>query len=268
MKPKGEGDDSVQAIETAIRDLLSAITSLALSYDGTPLVDGQPARYAANVMVYVESSGAAPYFNNDVLAALKFVDPEIDHKYLSGVLSLCCNLSNHTGIEGSDPDPDLKPLALPVPETTKYKDKWRVLNGAPLAFANNRPEGQGDVSKLMKWCTEKGDFRTSVLDDLREYFQGHERYMKSFISWPLVDASGKPFAVVSLHANRPFILGTQERREVFQAMTAPFFFDLANCVALLRSEEEKGARPINQDQRISSTTDAEVENESDQQPGR
>ncbi len=252
-------------MKTAIRDLLSAITSLALRYDGTPLVNGQPARYAANVMVFIPSSDKPPYFDEDVLETLKFVDAEQDYLHLRGVLSLRCDLSNHTGIQASDPDPDLESLALPIPKQTKYERRWRVLNGAPLAFTNNQPEGQGDVSELMKWYEDQGDFRQQVLDDLRKYFQEHERSMKSFISWPLVDAGKKPIAVVSLHANRPYILGPRERREVFQAMTAPFFFDLANCVALLRSEEEKVARQINQDQRISSATDAEVENESDRQ---
>ena len=236
--PRRPTDGSLAVIRTAIRDLLSAITTLALRYDDTPLVSGQRARYAANVMVFVPRKDSPPYFSEEVTNTLKFVEPELDRRYLRGVLQLRRKLSTHTDVEDSNPDPKIEPLALPIPETEEHGGKSRVLDGAPLAFTTGKAQGQDDVSHFTTWCKENGDFLQPVLEELTEYFKEHES-IKSFIAWPLLDTDSLPFAVMNLHANRLSILGDRERAEIFQAMMAPFFSNLANCVSLLLSEEQE-----------------------------
>lgn len=118
-----------------------------------------------------------------------------------------------------EPDPTLKPLALPVPaldsKMSADGQRWRVLPGAPLAFVK-ATEGPAplvdlyaDTATLGRWCREHGDFSPSVVSEIEDYFCGEAgQRVRSFASLPIrrPDKTSSLIGVLNIHANRTGLL--------------------------------------------------------------
>ena len=165
---------------------------------------------------------------------------DYDRRQLHGVLLLRTDLSSSTGGEDDLVDQAIQSIALPVPDQQRdSKGRYKVLPGAPLAFATRKVDGYRDSQSLLQWCRERGDFQPSVLDRLQDYFSpgGAGQAVRSFVSRPLSEDDA-PFGVLNLHADRPDILGpAPERREVFLGMLTPFVNDLTSALLLLIEAE-------------------------------
>ena len=229
-----DGIDPSESLQAAISDLLAAIATLSLVYDGHPSVGGEPARYAANVMTFIPRQTNKPHFPDGIEGLLKFTPIEYGEQHLKGALLLREELSYSTESEKSEIDSKIGPLAFPVPINDRYKQLWRVLPGAPMAFVTRSIQGHSDTDTLVTWCEKNGDFSKPVLDELQQYLQQTRKYLRSFVSWPLVNTKDEPFAVLNIHSNMTEILGPGgERKEVFSAMISPFVFELTNAVKLM-----------------------------------
>jgi len=125
-------------------------------------------------------------------------------------------------------------VALPVPDTAERDGLWIALLGGPRAFLTARVDGYVDTSVFAEECAKRGDFRPSVLAELRNYFSdGPGREIRSFISRQLVYA-GNRIGVLNIHANRRDLLGPRlEKRETFHALATPLVHDLADALGLL-----------------------------------
>lgn len=217
---------TTEALVHVIRGTLHALASLAVVYDDQPLVDGQRARYCANVMLFI------PANPNLDRVEIQFFAPEADRRQLRGVLRLRTDLSSTSDPgDGHAPDVRVPELNLPVPLMAERDGRKIALPGAPFAFLTGNASGYNDTQTLVEWCRDQGDFLPSVQGQLVEYFStGRGRDIRSFISTPLDQELG----VLNIHANRPDILGPRiERRERFRALMTPVLQDLADAVAQL-----------------------------------
>lgn len=208
-----------------IRALLHGLASLALAYDGNPLVDGHSALYSANVMVFVPNDHAQDL-------TLKFHPPEHDRTALKGALLLRQDLSATS--TSHDPDTSVAAIALPVPQAAEKAGRWVALLGGPRAFLTGTVDGYVDTASFVQQCTTRGDFQPSVLAELENYFtDGAGSAVRSFVSRRL-EFGDESVGVLNLHANRQDLLGPRlEKRESFQALATPLVVDLAAAVAIL-----------------------------------
>jgi hypothetical protein len=218
------------ALIQVIRAVLHSLVSLALQYDDQPLVDGRPAVYSANVMLFVPNGRPT----TDV--RISFFPPTYDRARLRGLLQVRADLSATTN-SGDEhrPDEAVPQINLPVPLAADSNGRAAALPGAPYAFLSRQSAGYRDSLTLPEWCRTQGDFPPSVQDELTEYFsRGPGKAVRSFVSTPLRDELG----VLNLHANRPDLLGPRlEKRETFQALVTPLLQDLEDAlVELLKLE--------------------------------
>ncbi len=222
-----------------IRSLLNSIARLALIYDDQPLSPDGAVTYSANIMLFV----ARPIDSNwptGTVERLRFYSDDSDPDQLRGVLVLRPELSATSNIADiPDPDPGVPAIALPVPIEAKRGSRWVALPGAPKAFLTDSIDGYDDAVTLSDWCLKSGDFRPSVVDDLRHYFtDGDGKTVRSFISRPLHGLNGDTLGVLNLHSNQTNILGdVDERMPAFQAMLTPIFLDLQSAVEILLQTE-------------------------------
>jgi hypothetical protein len=214
---------------------------LALIYDDQPLGADGPVVYSANVMLWVpRPEGAWP---EGLRKRLRFCADDVDLGQLLGVLELRPDLSATSQVADlPPPDPDVPAIALPVPRDPRRNGRWQVLPGAPKAFLTERVDGYDDAATLAEWCRQTGDFRPSVIEELRLYFnEGDGNVVRSFISRPLLMPEGQKLGVLNLHSNQPDILGDfDERMPAFQAMLTPIFLELEAAIVLLIKAEAEG----------------------------
>lgn len=234
---------SEEELVHVIRGTLHAIASLALVYDDQPLMDGQRARYCANVMLFVPSG---PELDN---VEIQFFAAESDRRQLRGVLRLRTDLSSTSDPgDGHAPDANVPDLNLPVPLAAERNRRKGALPGAPFAFLTRNAAGYNDTQTIVEWCRDQGDFLPSVQQQLVEYFSsGRGRDIRSFISMPL----DRQLGVLNVHANRPDILGPRiERRETFRALITPVLQDLADAVGHLVRLDARSLRTPSDDATI------------------
>ena len=215
---------TAESLGRVIRSLLHSIASLALIYDDKPLVSGRPARYAANVMLFV------PINPEQSPGPVEFLAGDDEWKNLRGVLCIRRELSASSDTsDDPSPDPGTPTIKLPVPKTAMRNSRSAALPGAPYAFANTTTAGYQNTTTLLEWCREKGDFAPSVVDKVKDYFAtGAGKDIRSFVSTPLADECG----VLNIHADRTDLLGPQlVRREIFHALITPLLLTLGDLVA-------------------------------------
>jgi len=188
-------------------------------------------------MTFMKRRDGSLPFSNEIKKTLLFVPEDLDQGSLRGVLHLRPELSCSTLSKDNKPD-SIDMVAFPVPDEHKYKQFWKILPGAKKAFVTGKVDNHDDVETLVEWCQKHGDFTEPVLDQVRAYLEKNDS-VKSFVSFPLVDTAGQSFAVLNVHSNKECILGpSQQKRDVFHAMIAPFLYELANALRLLLIREE------------------------------
>ncbi len=200
-------------VEQSARHLLRMIATLAQEFDG----DNPDVEYAANVMLFVPSENISSPEKEFVERNLLFCDESLSVDHLHGALQLELALSTTAADNFAGPDPAMRPIALPIPKKTKIGDKYKVLPGAPIAFADRAPDLYTDATLLPDWCRKHGDFTREVIDSVEEFFRGSP--VRSFISIPLFpiaddggdDTTFEPFAILNIHSSRPGLL--KERGE-------------------------------------------------------
>jgi hypothetical protein len=227
--------DNVSTLDLGevIRAALHSLASLGLSFDDRlPSGEGRVV-YSANIMAFVP---------RDVIrrSELRFFAEDQDLNSVRGGLRILAALSA-TSDERTGPsaDANLPQISLPVPLNPKQGDKFIALPGAPLAFITGNVTGYLDTATLAKWCEDEGDFRPSVVDEVRAYFStGPGKDIRSFVSTRLNAADGSAVGVLNLHANRTDLLGPRpEKRDTFLALSTPILQDLADAVqSFLRSQ--------------------------------
>lgn len=187
----------LDVIENSIRGALGSIASLAKIFD-----DREGERYAANVMLFRKSASMSAAQEAEIAARLRFCEHGVSVKNLLGVLDLEPALSATT-VDGLNPDPFLSKFALPVPLVPKFRDLYKLLPGAPLAFVENRTDVHEDFARLRAWCDEKCDLSQSVKLELNQYLENQAEHMRSFISIPLSPQwDMAPFAVLNVHSRQ------------------------------------------------------------------
>ena len=152
-KPRVFG--GVEVARQSTRHLLRFLAVLAQKFDG----DHRESRYAANVMWYRRTEALGPTEIEAVQHRLEFVDQGVTVAKLLGILDLDQELSTVGSNERAERDPDLRPLALPVPVTARLGNRYAVLPGAPLAVVNKSPQ----------LCTETSDLDKMVQRSRRFY---------------------------------------------------------------------------------------------------
>lgn len=223
---------TTEAVERAIRVVLDGVVTLAALFDGRPY----GVTYAANIMLFQETSSLPEPDMVRLKERLKFLDPEIDARALYGVLDLQRPLSTTTGTREPEADGDLQPLALPIPASIRSGDgrRWRLLPGAPLAFVRGSMELYTDTSTLGEWCRTYGDFSGTVCGAVEAYFGSPTGMrIRSFVSFPL--ARAREIGVVNIHRDQPGLLAEKEPAKQFWPLMHPF---RTLCLQLLNAREK------------------------------
>jgi hypothetical protein len=231
-------------LEALIRSLLSAVATLAREYDPNP-------RYAANVMYFVPSSDKSWKSLNDYK---KFMPNECENSSVVGALVLDLSLtasSQITGEEGNKPDEHMSPICFPIlePYIAPTTGKFRVLPGAPLAFAEARQKDHGrqkpiyvleDLQKIRPRLEKGYDFPESVIHSL-EIEHKESEWVRSGLSFPLFETcqekghkpEEQPIGVLNLYCNQEHFLGPiDERRRLFAMTTLHLVNDIAETTRL------------------------------------
>lgn len=240
--PGAEEED----IKDAIKGCLSALVHLARIFDGNIQI-----RYAVNIMTF-EKLPTEPAELAELLKRIRFAERDADPRNWEGFLDLQCDfaLVMDDNKQGDDHltrlDDLVRPFAMPVPLEDRRVDKGRttVLPGAIEAFCH--PELVvalwQDTSELGEWCRNNAGLRTSLADDIEQYFATDPgNKIKSFASFPLgIPDSREPngykelLGVVNIHSNEINILGDAGTK-LFAPLTTPFRIMLAELLKKLSS---------------------------------
>ena len=223
---------SKEDIEHSIRIVLVGITALASSFDSNyknhVIKEGKKKDivYGANIMLFRKISDIEPEEMDEFTDCLFFCEDEIRISKLEGILVLQTNMSTNTEDDGA-PDAELRKFVLPVPQTIKSDvgDRYRVLPGAPLAYASNEMNIYKNTNSLKRWCEENGDFSPTVCAKVGDYFASDKAEgLTSFISIPLgLDSDEKDtLGVINIHRNLEDILSGEENAELFRFLLTPF----------------------------------------------
>lgn len=220
--------------------LLQGFATLASKFDAGRRDD----RFAANLMVYLSGASKEPW-----LRTLKFFDR--DPKSLAGVLALPAEFA----AVADDHDKTIPEFALPVPaDIGRSREEpggegYRILPGAPLAYARNRFEHYAATSALGQWCRDYGDFTEREKGQLNEYFATLADQIAGFMSIPIrepttaytPDAERRVLGVLNIHWDRCDRLSNAHSAKLFAAATFPLQVLLAQV--LLELLNERPPRP-------------------------
>jgi hypothetical protein len=247
-------------LEERIRTLLGMAANLAKAYD-----DRRDARYAANVMVFVQRKKEAPYFNLPEEKVRQFLPEDFGLEFLDGVLLLDPALSSAAS-EGDDKgqqDSSIEQVVFGIRSHSLHDVRWTVLPGAPMAFIKWNHEvakisadqnhlrlelrqavqGIDDLRKL-KDLIENGiageqfDLENHVLEEIEKFYNKEGQKVRSFLAFPLVEGDGTlaAFGVLNIHCDMPIFLGevspleAKRRQQTFAGIVTPLVFDIASAV--------------------------------------
>jgi hypothetical protein len=200
-------------LEWCTRVVLRLIAILAEKFDG----DHPGVRYAANIMLFRSSASLEAQEKGEIARRLEFCDESIAVENLKGVLDLEPKLSTTAEDNNAGPDPNVRPLAIPIPVNPKVDGRYKILPGAPHAFVNKEADLYTDTANLGKWCDDYGDFTQEIRRKLTHYFDENKKTIRSFISIPLFRmaedggdlAEEDPIAVLNIHSSRVGLLREQ-----------------------------------------------------------
>ncbi|MDP9113922.1 MAG: hypothetical protein M3O20_09585 [Acidobacteriota bacterium] len=216
----------------AIRAIVASAASLAESYDV-----GTGARYAANIMFFVPNLGKPPYFEDEYWKVVRFKPHwcEENRNLVDGVLILKKELSAKAGDpRAADAINDLGFIT----ENHPLSGKWRILPGAPRAFAGGLGEqkyaahGYRDVAKIGELNQQDFMIEKDILMEVEKYYsQGEGANVKSFVAFTIPrvrDQAANPLGVLNIHSDRVGMLGgAQDKFQIFAQLMAPFIGELA-----------------------------------------
>lgn len=222
-------DIEIEELADFIRTMLTAIASLAESYD-----IGSDARYAANVMFYIPKRRVEPCIEEGIWTDVRFrpkwckEDPDL----VDGVLILrkeLSSLASDTCVdEAADDIGFIISADLPA-------QKWIVLPGGPRALVRGLKEqkyavdGYDDLTTIDRLNSKDSNIEKDVIEEVKNYYK--DRKVRSFLALTLPRLQtglGNPLGVVSIHSDKPNILGGgPERYEVFAQLAAPFISEIA-----------------------------------------
>ncbi|RME12723.1 MAG: hypothetical protein D6816_00630 [Bacteroidetes bacterium] len=234
----------------AIRGVLYGYAKLAeaFSHDG----NGDQVPCSANVMVYFPSSSLNDEQRSKLQKMLIMCDSTTCIERLKGVLLLRTDLSACTKKQPGEEDDELVSIALPVPREIRITIKrgrrqvWKVLPGAPKAFALKETDFYVNSTQLLKWCSENGDFTEEVKQHIEDYFQNPATpTVGSFIASHLSKGEGDdedpaevPLGVVNIHRRESGILkNREEAMRSFVSISRPLRLMLYRLLECLKTNE-------------------------------
>jgi hypothetical protein len=188
------------------------------------------ARYAANVMLFVETKDRTREELGELRARLHFVEETLDMTRIPGVLDLQPPMSVASDSDG-ERDPHAFAFALSVPSLdAEEAEKLGLLSGAPASFVHRTPwvfEAAGDVAKI----GENQAFTLRVRQSIVRFFAEHRDRIKSFACYPLFVPPGlsgqespddkMPFGVLNVHRDKENFLSAEQAMLVAPIL-APF----------------------------------------------
>lgn len=249
QKPFYNDEYKNDEITHAIRVVLDGVVALTEYFDGEPkkdfFIDGNRIKliYAANIMLYKQSSSLSSTEKDEYIKNIKFCEDEISISELEGVLILQKQMSTTTETDKPTPDDGLGEVILPIPKNIKSKDKerYRILPGAPLAYVERDMNIYRNTKSLGQWCREKGDFSPSVCNAVDDYFNSNVgKNIRSFVSIPLYLSAtdDKCIGVLNIHRNIEGMLNSKENAEFFRPLIHPFVCLLKELIDSLEYENK------------------------------
>ncbi|QKY12151.1 hypothetical protein [Janthinobacterium lividum] len=223
-------------LEQAIRMQLFSICNVVKEYDGA----SSAATYGCNVMIFV--AGGSPNFATNQVALqqrLKCIEAGVAITNLAGVLDLQVALSI-SSVSSSAPDPNLSPLALPVPHLTTnaagQTDYSQVVPGAPYAFASGRELVFSNQQQLIDEVATNRSFSTTVLQGLEDILGPQSAHVQSLICIPLfpspqpgATSPPQPIGVLNIHKSDADALAAAKFQYLSPLLT-PLVQNLGNLV--------------------------------------
>ena len=218
-----------------IVSILKSIVRLTKKFDDNLPED---TRVAANIMLYNDSykKKGEEERHKEYQEIVRFIDDGVDVKNLRGVLVLLSKLSISSDNFDREYDEELKgvSMALPVPNNEKdsLSDNYKVLPGAPWAFCREYCRFS-DISELIKWMDEEGDFTESVKSKVRDYFESEDgKHIRSFLSMPIKTTNGESVAVLNIHANKKGLLAEESKSILYYETMKPFLLKIEQIMAM------------------------------------
>lgn len=211
LDPVRERDEVV----ARARRLLRTVAVLAKTFDG----DHDERTYGANIMVYRTAKSVLS--DHDLLQRVVsnpffFREEGVELHGLEGVLILQPEFSATSDV--ADVDGSIQQIVLPIPhKRLTPENKYLVVPGAGVAYADRKDVLVPDSSKIGDWCRDYGDFRQEFTIRLQQYFTDHP-VVSSFASLVLLppdgwleDVAPAPLGVVNVHANEVGLLRGSDR---------------------------------------------------------
>ena len=239
----------ITELELIIRKLLSGVARLANAYD-----PARRARYAANVMIYIQRADNAPYFPVEYTKEKirQFLQNVHDPEDLEGILVLQKELSATVDTQDK-PDDTLQDVIFGIPPIRNNDSEiLEIAPGAARAFVNWRIEkaeaptalrhaihGLDDIRTMTRADLERDHCTLSeeVISKLHDFYRynGPGGNIVSFQAYPLVlaDQERTAIGVLNIHCDKPTFLGPvspQEairRQQSFAGMVTPLVFEIA-----------------------------------------
>lgn len=232
------GYGNLEVIDEGIRNGLDAMTLLAAEFQRVP-----GARYAANIMLFRSILDINEEDYPEAVNRLGFFLDGYSLDGLDGILDLMPELSASTDNEEDtfDPDPSLKPIALPVPSDIKSKNNGqkRYLPGAPTALIEGRYLVNDTLLILNSYDELKDyDIPRGIFQKIDDYFRCTEEGQKvrSFMSLLLYyrepgDAGNeRGIGVVNIHSNDVDLFANNELAAHYESLCQPFILGLARMI--------------------------------------
>ncbi len=241
------GNGNLDQIDEGIRNGLDAMTVLAADFQRTP-----GTRYAANIMLFRATPDIQDHEREAVFERL---GPYVDGQSLdglAGILDLLPELSASTDDQDDsfDPDPSLKPMALPVPreERSKNNGQKRYLPGAPTALVEGRYLIDDTHRLLAIYETQREyDLPPGIFQKIDSYFRetNEGQMVRSFMSLmlyyrdPGLVGDEIAIGVVNIHSDRVNLFANRELAAHYESLCQPFILGLARMIRNRKKLQEQ-----------------------------
>jgi hypothetical protein len=226
--------DNEEGLKASIVVALGGIASLVRAFDSR---DDGP-EYLINLMVFRPTAQIRP---EDLEKHVMFAEPGYNPRTWDGVLQLRQEFAYRFDQTSMQPDTQVEPLMLPIPEPSYRVDngKRAILPGAPSVFCDpTKAAGFENTLELAAWCRERSALRSSVADEIERYYAaGAGKTIRSFICMPIVvtPTGGAPvtIGVLNIQSSRPGLL-PGEKAGQFVPLATPFVLVIGRSLARYR----------------------------------
>ena len=226
--------DTEEGLKASIVVALGGIASLVRAFDSR---DDGP-EYFINLMVFRPTAQLRP---EDLAKHVLFAEPGYNPRTWDGVLQLRQEFAYRFDQQNMQPDTEVEPLMLPIPEPSYRVDNGKpaILPGAPSVFCDpSKSAGVENTLELAAWCRERSALRSSVADEIERYYaSGAGKVIRSYICMPIVvtPSGGTPvtIGVLNIQSSRPgFLPG--EKAGQFVPLATPFILLIGRSLAKYR----------------------------------